>query len=76
MNATKTIIIRCRAFASEGVRENKVRVESDGRVWVYDSVAGHYTTCHSLGRSALARIRRKASFTRPMSREPHTKDKK
>jgi len=49
------IMIRCKAFAGEGVRLNRVRV-SDGEVSVYDSVAGHYTTLHSLSRSAVRRI--------------------
>ena len=33
----------------------------DGRVWVYDSVAGHYTTCHSLTPRQMAMVRRLAS---------------
>lgn len=60
--ATK-LTVRCKAFGGEGVRENRVAVDRDGTVRVWDSAAGHYTTCHSLGRSALARIRRAAAAT-------------
>jgi hypothetical protein len=38
----------------------RVAVESDGSVLVWDSIAGHYTRCHSLGASAVRRIRRLA----------------
>jgi hypothetical protein len=59
----KNLTVRCKAFDGEGVRENRASVDRDGTVRVWDSVAGHYTTCHSLGRSALARIRRAATAT-------------
>ena len=55
------ISIRAKAFTGEGIRQHRVMV--DGyivRVW--DSVAGHYTTCHSLSESAMRRIRRVAAF--------------
>jgi hypothetical protein len=29
----------------------------DGRVWVYDSVAGHYTTCHALTDAQIRYVR-------------------
>jgi hypothetical protein len=38
----------------------RVAVEPDGSVLVWDSIAGHYTRCHSLGPSAVRRIRRLA----------------
>ncbi len=53
--------IRCKAFCDEGVRWNRVLVD-DGKVLVWDKPAGHYTTCHSLSRSALRRIRRHAAW--------------
>jgi hypothetical protein len=56
----KKLTIRCRAFAQEGVRSNRVAVEADGTVRVWDSVAGHYTTCHSLSAKTQARIRKQA----------------
>lgn len=57
------ITIRCRAFSAEGVRENCVRVASDGTVRVYDDVAGHYTTLHALSASAERRIRKMAEVS-------------
>ena len=35
--------------------------EKDGTVRVYDSVAGHYTTCHSLTENQKAYVRRMAT---------------
>lgn len=32
--------------------------DTDGTVRVWDSVAGHYTTCHSLTPAQIARVRR------------------
>lgn len=54
------MIVKCKAFSGEGVRENRVDVTEDGAVRVYDSVAGHYTTCHSLSKKTQARIRKMA----------------
>lgn len=51
---------RCAAFSSEGVRQNKIKVDADLTVRVWDSVAGHYTTCHSLSAGATARLVREA----------------
>jgi hypothetical protein len=53
----KQITVRARAFSGEGVREHRVEVEADGTVRVWDSVAEHYTLCHSLSPSAERRIR-------------------
>jgi hypothetical protein len=51
-----TIQIRARAF--NGILETiSCIVDSDGTVRVYDSIAGHYTTCHSLSNRDLGRIR-------------------
>lgn len=60
MSNQREITVRAKAYSHEGVRTHRVRVEGDGTVLVWDSVAGHYTSCHSLGRSAQARIRRQA----------------
>ena len=54
--AEKTITVRAKAFSGEGVREHRVRVDADGTVRVWDSVAGHYTMCHSLSKGAERRI--------------------
>lgn len=62
MTTTDTIITaRARAFSREGVREHRFAVDAHGTVRVFDSVAGHYTTCHSLSESAQRRIRRLAA---------------
>jgi len=51
---------RAKAFASECICEHRFLVDGDDvRVW--DDVAGHYTTCHALGASAVRRIRRIAA---------------
>lgn len=60
-NNAREIIARAKAFSREGVREHRMLVSADGTVRVWDSVAGHYTTCHSLSKSATARIRKLAA---------------
>ncbi len=54
--------MRIKAFTGEGVRLNKILVEAGrkGAVLVWDSVAGHYTTCHCLSERTQKRIRREA----------------
>jgi len=63
----KVIVMRCKAFSGEGVREHKVMV-SGNEVRVWDSIAGHYTSCHSLGRAAVARAIRAATMTSTSSK--------
>ena len=62
MKATKTtdriVTIRCRAFAGDRLREHRCLVSADGTVRVWDAVAGHYTTCHSMSPQAQQRARR------------------
>ena len=68
MSATVTasqdveLTIRCKAFSGEGVRENKILVEpgKNGRVLVWDSVADHYTACHSIAARTQAKIKSRA----------------
>ncbi len=55
----KTVTIRARAFSGESVRNHVVRVEGDD-VLVWDSVAGHYTRCHCLSKSAIAKAKKLA----------------
>lgn len=55
----KTVTIRARAFAGGKIQDCKVRVDGDD-VLVWDSVAGHYTRCHSLSRAAIAKARKLA----------------
>lgn len=57
---SKTLTVRAKAFSGEGVRTNRCTVDADGTVRVYDSVAGYYTTCHSLTSATIRRIRRLA----------------
>lgn len=59
-NTDVELTIRCKAFSTEGVRANRILVETLGDVLVWDSVAGHYTTCHALSESTQARIRNQA----------------
>jgi hypothetical protein len=56
------LTIRCKAFSGEGARMNKVLVEPgrSGAILVWDSVAGHYTACHSIGAKTQAKIRSQA----------------
>ena len=57
------LTIRCKAFSGEGIRLNKVLVEPgrSGAILVWDSVAGHYTACHSIPADVKAKIRSQAS---------------
>jgi hypothetical protein len=55
----KVVTIRTRAFAGR-LETVRCMVDADGTVRVYDSVAGHYTTCHSLTAAAQARVRKAA----------------
>jgi len=56
----KIVTIRAKAFAGQGIQEHRCSVDDDGTVRVWDSVAGHYTICHSLGQSAQRRARKLA----------------
>jgi hypothetical protein len=58
---TDKMIITVRAKAWDRVERIRCMVERDGTVRVYDDVAGHYTLCHRLSKSAQARIRKLAS---------------
>ena len=67
ITADRFLTVRCKAFAGQGVRTHRVMVDADrvegqevirGQVRVWDYVAGHYTTCHSLSDAAIRRIRR------------------
>ena len=49
--------IRIQAFTGEGVRAHNIALGPDGRVRVWDSVAGHYTLAHALSDRAINRIR-------------------
>ena len=61
-NQDVEMTVRCKAFSGEGVRENKILVEpgKNGRVLAWDSVAGHYTACHSIAAKTQAKIKSRA----------------
>jgi hypothetical protein len=49
------LTVRAKAFTGRGVETIRVKIDGDVvRVW--DDIAGHYTTCHALSRSAMRRI--------------------
>jgi hypothetical protein len=52
------------AFSSERGTYRAI-VDEDGSVRVYDSVAGHYTTCHALTPAQVASARRRAGWRNP-----------
>jgi len=45
----------CKTFAAFTRSEYRIKVDDNGAVSVYDDVAGHYTTCHSLSVAARRR---------------------
>ena len=51
---------KVKAFSGEGVRKNRIMIDDDDAVRVYDSVAGYYTTCHALSARTVARLVRQA----------------
>lgn len=61
MTTTQTLTVRCKAFTGDPIKTHRVRVEGDGNVQVWDSVAGHYTNCHSLSEPTVRRIRKLAA---------------
>lgn len=55
MSSQSIITANAKAFSSEPARPYSFLVEGD-QVRVYDSIAGYYTSCHSLSRAAIRRI--------------------
>jgi hypothetical protein len=51
-----TITARAKAFSNQGIRAYEFQIDGE-TVRVWDSVAGYFTTCHSLSKSAERRIR-------------------
>jgi WD40 repeat protein len=47
-HGTQTLSITTVAFSSHGKARHAVTVDDDGTVRVWDSVAGHFTSCHSI----------------------------
>ena len=59
------LAVRCKAFSDGRIIATKVMVDfvdGDGEpiVRVYDSIAGHYTTCHALSHRKQREITRMA----------------
>lgn len=52
----KNMQIRCKAFAGGKVAIQKIQVDDKGVIRVWDEIAGHYTTCHSLTNKTIGRI--------------------
>ncbi len=48
MKTPITFTAKCRAFSCEGIRLNTLVLDVDGKVNVWDSVAGFFTRCHIL----------------------------
>lgn len=63
MTSLTTVTVR-NAFAHE-TGSYRAIVDTDGTVRVWDSVAGHYTRCHSLSPRRIARARREAGWQAP-----------
>lgn len=59
--ATNIVTMRCKAFSPGVTAVYTLRVDDDGTARVYDSVAGHYTVCHSLGQDDIRRARKIAN---------------
>lgn len=61
MNKTTIEIqAKVKAFSNEGVRLNRLSVDANGTVRVWDSIAGHYTTVHNMSAATQSRIRKMA----------------
>jgi len=61
MAQKRFVVVRSKPFKTEKVGEYRYMVEDgNSTVFVYDSVAGHFTRVHSLGSKALAKIRKAA----------------
>lgn len=50
------VLARARAFSHQPMQEYCFNVSSDGTVKVFDSVAGHYTSCHAMSKRTMRRI--------------------
>lgn len=51
----------CRVWAGRGPTRASVRIDTDGVVYAYDDVAGHWTRCHSIAQRTIARWRKMIS---------------
>lgn len=53
----KTIEMKVKAFSCEKTQVYSFALDSDGDVMVFDDVAGHYTHCHAISKSAQKKIK-------------------
>lgn len=60
-STTKEFTVACRAFTAEARQKNKVVVNTNGEISVFDSIAGHFTTNHTLSKADSLRIRKIAA---------------
>lgn len=61
---TNEITIRAKAFSGDSIKPHKVQVDmTSGIIRVWDSIAGHFTSCHSLSVSAISRIYKAVNYT-------------
>ena len=54
---------RARAFSGEGMKSHRFQL-THGELRVWDSVAGHYTTCHCLTPGMVRRLAESATRNR------------
>lgn len=52
----QNFVARSRFFTGHGIESLAVAVDFDGTLRVWDSVAGHFTSCHSLSTATAKRI--------------------
>lgn len=55
------VMARAKAFSNSGVAQYAFDVAADGSVTVFDPIAKHYTSCHSLSKSAIKRLQKLAT---------------
>lgn len=58
--AREATVATGRAFSGSSQWGYRARVDPDGTVRVWDSVAGHWTLCHALTPRQIAYVRRTA----------------
>lgn len=54
----RTITIRAKAFSTEPMGQYRCRVYDDGKVLVWDTVAGYYTSLHAMSARTMRRLYR------------------
>ena len=49
---------KAKAFTGERSKMNRFLIDENGALWVYDSIAKHFTTCHALTPAELHRLKK------------------